>query len=573
MRASATISSLCLVIACAGAEPLAPPADDRPASPARPAASLLLRGGVVHTQVPGQAPATAVAVRDGRVLAAGADRELEAWIGPETQVVELDGRAVLPGLADGHMHLAGLGARDFVLDLRGTRSAAEVAAKVEAAARAAAPGAWVVGRGWDQNDWVPPGKRASFPSARDLDRASPEHPVFLTRVDGHAAWVNSRALAAASVGPKTKDPSGGRLLRDARGHPTGVLIDNAIDLVRAKLPPPTAEDLRRALLAGQAHCLAAGLTQVHDMGQSPMVVEALRQLDEAGELRLRVYGLLDGSHPELAAQLAKGPRLPGADRRYTLRGVKLFADGALGSRGAALFEPYQDDPKNLGLLLTPPEVLEERIRMSRDAGFQTAVHAIGDRAGALVLDLYERVYAGDTATLRPRVEHAQVLRLQDIERLGRAQVVASIQPTHATSDMPWAEARVGPERILGAYAWQKLLRAGATLAAGSDAPVESISVIEGLYAAIHRRDARQAPEGGWYPAEALSPTQAVEAFSAGNAWASFREHEAGRVAPGFVADLTVLSADPYTATPAELLAARVELTIIGGDIAWARVSE
>lgn len=573
MRPVVPLSVLPLAIACASAAPPAAPAAEGPGRPPAPVATLVLRGGVVRTQVPGQDLVSAVAVRDGRVLAVGSEAELSAHIGPETRIIELEGRVVLPGLADGHMHLAGLGARDLLLDLRGARSAAEIAAKVEAAARAAAPGAWIVGRGWDQNDWVAPGQRSSFPTAAELDRVSPAHPVFLTRVDGHAAWVNSRALAAAGLGPNTRDPEGGKLLRDRRGRLTGVLIDNAIELVRSKLPAPTLEETRRALLAGQAHCLAAGLTQVHDMGQSPMVVEALRQLDEAGELRLRVYGLLDGSHPELLAQLAAGPRLSEADRRYTLRGVKLFADGALGSRGAALFEPYQDDPKNLGLLLTPPEVLEQRIRASRDAGFQTAVHAIGDRAGALVLDLYERVYAQDTATSRPRLEHAQVLRLSDIERLGRAQVIASLQPTHATSDMPWAEARVGPERIRGAYAWQKLLRAGARLAAGSDAPVESISVIEGLYAAIHRRDAQQRPDGGWYAEEALSPAQAVDAFSAGNAWASFREHEAGRIAPGFVADLTVLSVDPYTATPAELLAASVELTLIGGDIAWARVSE
>lgn len=527
-------------------------------------------GGVVHTLDPARPHATALAVRGGRILGIGDDASIRSLIGPDTRVIDLEGRTVVPGLVDGHMHLAGLGARAFVLDLRGTRSVKEVQAKVRDAARSAEPGVWIVGRGWDQNDWVPPGQRAPFPAAEDLDAVTPKNPVLLVRVDGHAAWVNSAALSAAGLSRKTKDPEGGKILRGPSGAPSGVLVDNAIDLVRRHLPAPKKDDVQKAMLAGQESCLAAGLTQVHDMGESALHTEVLRGLDEAGLLKLRVYGLLDGSAPELDAMMAAGPRLAKGRQRYTLRGVKLFADGALGSRGAALAEPYSDDPKNRGLLLTPPEVLEDRVRAAKAAGFQVAVHAIGDRANASVLDIYERVFGAEGSLHRPRIEHAQVLALSDIPRFGRLGVVASMQPTHATSDMRWAEARVGPARIQGAYAWQQLRTRGATIAYGSDAPVESISVIEGLYAAIYRRDQRGEPAAGWRMEEAFTPEQALRGFSAGNAWASFRESEAGVLREGFVADLTVLSRDPEAAPPAELLEAEVEFTIIEGEIAWQR---
>lgn len=566
-RKLASILTLALgsILACAGQ----PPIDEAsPATPPPPAPDLVLLGGIVHTLDSQKPKATAIAVQAGRITAVGTDEELRALAGPKTRVIELEGKTVLPGLVDGHMHLASLGNASLTLDLGGTKSVKEIAEKLRAAAEKAEPGKWILGRGWDQNDWVAPGAKAPFPTAKDLDTAAPKNPVLLYRIDGHAAWVNSVALQQMALDGKTKEPEGGKVLKDARGRPTGVFIDNAIELVQRLVPPPTKEEVKATLLAGQALCLAAGLTQVHDMGEGALEVEALRELDEAGQLKLRVYGMLDGSSPELEAWLARGTRLPEGQRRYTLRGVKLFADGALGSRGASLFEPYADDPKNNGLLLTPPEVLESKIVAAKNAGFQVAIHAIGDRANGLVLDLYERVFMHDLTRHRPRIEHAQVLTLADIERLGRMGVIASMQPTHATSDMPWAEQRLGPARIKGAYAWQRVKAAGATLAAGSDAPVESIEPLAGLYAAIFRRDAAGEPKDGWRMEEALSPEEAVRAFSSGNAWASFRESEAGQVRAGFVADLSVLSKDPYAASAAELLETTVELTIVGGEVVF-----
>ncbi len=555
-----------LATACAESSPPMP----SPVTPSLPAVELALIGGVVRTLDPARPHATAVAIRGGRIELVGSDEEVNARIGPNTRVVQLSGRAVVPGLTDGHMHLAGLGATAEKLDLTGTKSVSEIRQKVQHAVESRPPGAWIVGRGWDQNDWVKGGQKAPFPTARDLDSIAPKTPVVLIRVDGHAAWANSAALTLAGLDRKTKDPEGGRIMRGPKGAPTGILVDNAIDLVTRHLPAPTKDSVKKTLLAGQALCLEAGLTQVHDMGQSALEIEVLRELDEAGELSLRVYGMIDGSAPEQEMLLKSGPRLAKQQQRYSLRGVKLFADGALGSRGAALHQPYKDDPKNSGLLLTPPEVLEARVQAAKTAGFQVAVHAIGDRANSLVLDIYEKVYGREGAKHRPRIEHAQVVTLSDIERFGRLAVVASMQPTHATSDMPWAEARLGSKRIEGAYAWQKMRAASATIAAGSDAPVESISVIKGLYAAMYRQDEKGEPAGGWRKEEALTAEQALSAFSAGNAWASFREGEAGVIREGLVADLTVLSADPGAVTPGELLATEVELTIIEGAVAWER---
>lgn len=547
-----------------------PPMEPKPTAPppAPPKAELVLVGGRVHRQTADLSPGTALAIRAGRVVAVGDDATIEGWIGPETKVVDLKGRTAVPGLVDAHMHLTGLGKRRLGVDLVGTKTLAEVKAKVAAAVKAAPAGQWILGRGWDQNDWS---DHAGFPTAADLDGIAKDNPVALTRVDGHALWANTAAMMRAKITRRTRPASGGRIMM-RHGTPTGIFVDNAMTLIRDHIPGLSPEQLRQAILLGQDECLAAGLTGVHDMGVGPDELAALEALDEAGALKLRVYAAHDGTVPDLTPALAGGPRIadPSGPRRLTVRAVKFFADGALGSRGAALLEPYSDDPKNSGLLLTEPAVLEARVRSAVAAGFQPATHAIGDRANAVTLDIYGRVYAGQAWKARPRIEHAQVVAELDLPRFGAEGVIASVQPTHATSDMPWAEKRVGPERIRGAYAWRTLLTKNATVAAGSDAPVERIEPLLGLYAAITRKDPLGYPEGGWYPDQVMTRAEALAAFTTGAAWASFTEDELGRLADGYLADVTVLSKDPLEVPEDQFLDTQVMLTIIGGEIVYVK---
>jgi predicted amidohydrolase YtcJ len=537
-----------------------------------PRADLALVSGIVETLDPALPKANSVAVKDGRIVAVGTDKEVAVWIGDGTKVIDLKGRTLVPGLVDSHVHLAGLGARRFGVDLVGTKSIEEVRGKVKKAISAAKKGEWILGRGWDQNDWESfKKKKLKFPTAKDLDEVSPDNPVLLRRVDGHAIWANSKAMQAAGVDAKTKAPSGGEIVKATSGKPSGIFVDNAKALIEEKAPPPTKEQLIAALKAAQKEVLADGLVQVDDMGADKAEVAALRELDEQGELRVRVYVFLDGGVEDIGALFGDGPSSPKTpSSRLTVRGVKFFVDGALGSRGALLLKPYNDDKKNSGLFVTKPEALEARIRIAAKAGFQVATHAIGDRGNQVVLDLYEKVFGDDIHRARPRIEHAQVLTPDDIGRFGKDGVIASMQPTHATSDMPWAEQRIGKERLRGAYAWRSLLARGATIACGSDAPVEDVSPVLGLYAAVARKDPLGAPEGGWMPEEKMTPTQALTAFTRAGAYASFREEEAGRVKNGFLADFTILDQDPLTASEDDLTSMQVVLTMIAGKVEFSK---
>ncbi len=550
---------------CAG---VAPAPRSRPVStPAsRPVADLVLTGGTVRTLDPDTPVAAAVAVDDGRIVVVGSEADVEGWIGPSTRQVDLRGRTVVPGLVDSHLHLLGLGKIRVKLNLIGATSLQEVLERVRAGVEAAPPDTWIRGRGWDQNDW---NDHQGFPDAAALDRITPHHPVVLERVDGHAIWANSVALRLAGITAKTPSPAGGEIIKK-RGEPTGIFIDNASRLIERHIPPYSDEELEQAIRHGQEDCLAAGLTQVHEMGLGPRALDALRRLDARGELRLRVYAMIDGRLEDLTPFMSAGPLVASGNQRLTIRALKFYMDGALGSRGAAMLAPYTDARRQTGLLLMPPTVLEARIRTAKAHGFQVAVHAIGDRANREVLDIYERVYGQDDGTHRPRIEHAQVLHPDDLPRFADLNVIASMQPTHATSDMPWAEQRVGPRRIRTAYAWQSLLKSGAPFAAGSDAPVEDVSPLVGLYAAITRKDLLGFPKTGWYSEERLTPEQALAAFSTAGAYASFREEEAGQIAVGKVADLTVIDKDPLTASEAELASLRTMMTIIDGHIEYAR---
>ena len=502
--------------------------------------------------------AEALAVRAGKVLAVGTRAEVLAAAGGDARVVELGEATVVPGLADAHGHLSGLGSSLSGVKLEGTASRDEVIARVVAAPATARQGDWIIGQGWDQNDWP----EKDFPGRAELDAKLPKTPVALGRVDGHALWVNGEALRRAGITRDTNDPAGGRILRGPDGEPTGILVDNAMGLVDAVLPSPTDAQVEARMAAALAHCAQVGLTEVHDAGMDLRTFRLLQRWDKEGKLPLRVYVMADGQGNDRETYLREGPF---QGRMLTLRAVKLSMDGALGSRGAALHAPYSDEPGHTGLLLLSPEEYEARVRAFMARGFQVATHAIGDRANTLVVDtLLRSAEATGTRNGRHRVEHAQVMRLEDISKLGASGFIASMQPTHATSDMPWAEKRVGPERIRGAYAWQRLKEAGAPLALGSDFPVERADVLLGLYAARTRQDAEGQPENGWYPRQRLSGEEALEGFTVGAAYAAFADTVRGRLKPGMDADFVAFSVDPVDAPPAELLTAQVKLTVVAG---------
>jgi predicted amidohydrolase YtcJ len=533
-----------------------------PAARRQAPADLIITGGPIYTADPAARRVDAFAVRDGRFAAVGTVGEALALKGPRTRTLDLAGATVVPGLHDAHGHFLGLGASLDALDLRDTVSVAAIAARV-AARRAERPGeGWVVGRGWDQNDWAV----AAWPARQDLDAVAPDTPVFLVRIDGHAAWANSRALAIAGITAATPDPDGGRLLRDAAGEPTGVLIDTAQRLVARHIPPPTPADVERQILAADGEARRLGLTTVHDAGASSATIEAYRRLSRDGRLATRLYVMIDSSPATTAEWFARGPLVdPG--HKVTVRAIKLYADGALGSRGALLLEDYADEPGTRGLAVTPPDRLEQTARAAAAAGFQPCTHAIGDGANRAVLDLYERLVRERPAAraLRPRIEHAQILDAADIPRFAALGVVASIQPTHCTSDMPWAPARLGAARVAeGAYAWQSLLRSGARLASGSDFPVEQANPLLGFHAAITRQDAAGRPPGGWAPDQRLSRDEALRSFTAEAAWAAHAERDLGSIRAGALADFVVLSRDIMTAAPSDVPGAEVRRTFIGG---------
>ena len=499
----------------------------------------------------------------GRVLASG---DAQALLARWPQAVQIDaGQAtVIPGLIDAHAHMVNLGHMLTEANLWGVSSKAEVIARLKAAEARLQPGQWLIGRGWDQNLW----EGQQFPTAADLDAAFPERPVYLDRVDGHAAWVNSAALRIAHAKGRALagdwQPEGGKILRDAAGQPTGVLVDNASALVSSHIPAHSQAELDRRFELALKDVVANGLTGVHDMGVSRSELAMFRRFADEGRLPLRLDAYAAGDGDALD-DLCRDGLYQHAGGRLKMRGVKLFVDGALGSRGAAMLAPYSDDPHNHGLLMMSPEAHLAVSRKAAGCGVQVASHAIGDRGNRLVLDNYETVlgeYAG--ADLRWRVEHAQVLALTDISRFARLGVIASMQPTHATSDMGWAEDRVGPERILGAYAWSSLRGTGAHLALGSDFPVEQVDPRLGLQAAVTRQDGKGLPAGGWYANQRLTASEALEGFAAGAAYAGFGELEVGQLKEGLHADFVILDHNPLTVDGAALSSLKVLSTWVDG---------
>lgn len=525
---------------------------------------MILTGGRIYTMDGCSSVVDTVVVRDGRVAFCGQRDQVNPVAGEP--VIDLGGRAVLPGLVDGHAHLMHLARARLILDATGMRSEEAIAATVAAAAARARRGEWIAGRGWDQNLW--PDRR--FPSRTSLDRAAPEHPVTLVRVDGHATWASSTALAAAGIGRHTLDPPGGRIVRDAAGEPTGLLIDTAQRIVQAVEPPPSEERFDAALSDAIAECLGKGLTGVHEMGADLRALRAYRRLIERDRFPFRNYAAVAGRSEETWDHYRdRGPEVMG-DGQVLVRAVKFWSDGALGSRGAALHHPYCDDPGNTGLVLIPPDELERLTEQAMRAGFQVCVHAIGDRANTITLDAFERALGRAAGRdHRCRVEHAQILAEGDIPRFRRLGVLPSMQATHCTSDMAWAEERLGRERLGGAYAWRSLLQTGVVIAGGSDFPVEDANPFHGIHAAVTRRPAT-GEDPGWQPGQRMTRDEAVRSFTIWNAYAAHQEAEQGSLEPGKRADLVVLSEDVFTCAEARIRTIAPVLTMVGGMVAFAQ---
>lgn len=529
-------------------------------------ATTLLINAKVHTLADNPAQAQAVAWDDaGRILAVGSTQELRQRY-TEARVLDARGATVLPGLVDAHGHVLNLGMSLLNVDLRGTKSKDEVLQRLRQHAARLPDGAWLVGRGWDQNDWP----EKVFPSAADLDAAFPERPAFLERVDGHATWTNSAALRRI---PRDLSgdwqPEGGRIER-RDGKATGVFVDAASLLVEAVMPKPDAALKRRAYKLAFDTLLAAGLTGVHDPGVSAEDLAVLRDLADHDELPLRLYTMADADGPALDALCRDGLYAhPGG--RLQMRAVKLYMDGALGSRGAALKADYSDDPGNRGILVTAPEELRRIVAKAKGCGVQVATHAIGDRGNRIVLDTYAQVLGEAGGDLRWRIEHAQIVDVADIASFAKLKLIASMQPTHATSDMPWAQARLGRSRLAGAYAWQRFAKAGVPLALGSDFPVEQVSPLLGLYAAVTRQDTDGKPKGGWLPDQRLGRSEALRGFVAGAAYAQFAEADLGSISPGKFADFTLVQKDLFLIPAHEIPSDTISATVVAGKVVFGRI--
>jgi hypothetical protein len=528
---------------------------------AGPAIDALYFGGPIYTGV-GAATVEAVAVADGRIAATGGLAALRKLAGFETALVDLDGAAMYPGFVDGHAHLFGIGMRELTLNLEGVGSIEELVEIVAANAGEAKPGEVVYGRGWIETGW-PEGR---FPTRDDLDPASPENPVILVRADGHALVANSAALIQAGIDAATADPAGGRIERDAAGRPTGILIDNAMSLAEALVAAPSAVQREEAYAAGAEVYAAYGWTGLHNMSVDPNDLDMIERLSDDGTIGIRVYNAVDPSG--LDALAASGPRAS-KNARVLTRAVKLYMDGALGSRGAALLAPYADRPDTSGLLLMTPEQGMDLLAKAKAAGVQVATHAIGDRGNRLVLDWYEAALAdADARALRWRIEHAQIVDPADIPRFARIGVIASMQPSHAIGDLFFAPARLGAGRLDGAYAWRSLLDSGANVVGGSDAPVERGDPAIEFYAAVARRALDGTQSADWRPQQRLTRMEALRLFTSAAAFASFQEDDLGTIEVGKRADFSVFSKDLMIVPEAEILKAKAVMTVVDGEVVW-----
>ena len=522
--------------------------------------NILLTGGFVYHEDGKFLTDTIVLCQDGKITYVGPNEDLPPV--NHVQKINLNGGYVLPGFIDSHIHLQGYGRSLEILNLVGTKSVDEIATLVSDAINQKEKGEWIIGRGWDQNDW----SETSFPTKDILDRIAPDYPIYLTRIDGHAIWVNSSAMNLTNITLKTPDPEGGKIIRNKYGEPTGVFVDNAIALISDHIPSPSKNQKRKQILHAVKKLNKIGITSIHDAGTDSETLDLLKTLADSGDLTLRVYAMLQDDPDQYLPYFETGPLIGYGNNHLTIRSIKAYIDGALGSRGAVLKEPYADDPENRGLLLSHPEHLDSLVSAAFSHGFQVNIHAIGDRGNQICLDIFEKYlekYPGDH---RPRIEHAQILDPLDIPRFASFGVIPSMQPTHCTSDMPWLESRLGKDRLSGAYAWKSLIDSGSIIPGGSDAPVENPNPLWGIYAAITRMDHTGHPEGGWFPQECVSRIEAFRIFTEWGAYAAFEETIKGKIKEGYLADLVVLDKNILEMPVEEILSTQVLITIVNGRV-------
>ena len=530
------------------------------------AADLVVVNARIYTAEGARPVVEAMAVREGRIVFTGDAAGARALAGARTQVLDLGGRTVIPGMTDAHAHVAGLGSSLQSVNLVGTRSYDEVIARVVERARTTPAGEWITGRGWDQNNWGD----TRWPSHEALTSAVPNHPVLLTRVDGHAGLANAAAMRAANLTRATKDPAGGEILRNERGEPTGVLIDNAEGIVERVIPAPSRAQVKESIKAAIAEMHRWGLTGVHDAGSSARVLEIYEELGRENALNIRLYAMISDHAPTLDAWFKRGPLVGAHNGTLWVRSIKLYQDGALGSRGAALLEPYSDAP-TIGLLVSAPTHIREVAGRALTAGFQVNTHAIGDRGNRLVLDAYESIFKErPTADHRWRVEHAQILHSDDIPRFAALGVIPSMQASHQTSDMYWAGVRLGETRLRGAYAWRSLIASGVIIPNGSDFPVERVDPLISFKASVARQDARNWPVGGWFPEQRMTREEALLSMTLWAAYAGFQEQDIGSITPGKRADFVVLNQDLMRVPDDILQDTHVLSTWVGGRAVYER---
>jgi predicted amidohydrolase YtcJ len=547
-------------------------------------ADLVLRSGKIVTLEQGAPEAQALAARDGRIIAVGSNKTMDALVGPSTRVIDLDGRLAIPGFIEGHGHFTELGASKMMLDLRGAKNWDQIVAMVAAAAREAKPGTWILGSGFHQAKWdrAPLPNVRGFPVHESLSRVSVRNPVWLMHASGHAGFANAEALRQAGIDVNTPDPPGGEILRDEHGQPTGLLNEAAQELVervlesyRARRSAAEAEaETRQQITLAERECLSKGITTFEDAGSPLATVDLFRKMAEQGELGLRMWVMLRAPQSELAANLWRYYMLGVGGDHLTVRAIKEYMDGALGSRGAWLLAPYSDLPANAphrsGMNVEEPQYIQKTAELAIDNGFQLCTHAIGDRANREVLNLYEAVFREhpEKKNLRWRIEHAQHLDPADIPRFGELGVIAAMQGIHCTSDGPFVIARLGRERAeAGAYVWQKLMKSGAVVANGTDTPVEDVDPIQCYYASVSRR----LKDGTvFFPDQRMSRMEALRSYTINNAYAAFEEGIKGSLKVGKLADVTVLSADILTMPESQIPSAKVDYTIVGGKVMYQR---
>jgi hypothetical protein len=537
-----------------------------------PPADLILHNGNFYTMDEARPRAEALAARNGRLVAVGSSAEVLKLRGPQTEVIDLGGATAVPGFIEGHAHLMGLGEFRRTLDLTRAANYEELVALVAEAARSRPPGEWIIGRGWHQSKWLPqPAPLVSgYQTHEALSAATPEHPVFLAHASGHAAFANAKAMELAGIGPQSRSGSDGEIIRHADGRPTGIFTEHAAALIEAVIPPASEEGLRRDLAAALEECLRNGITSFHDAGAGQAVIDLYRAAAEKGELPLRLYVMLDGSDSALLARWYR--QGPYQNDYLSVRAIKYYGDGALGSRGAWLLADYSDRSGHQGNPLMRPEALRRAADSALAHGFQMCTHAIGDRANREVLDAYEAAFRAQPEAARDarfRIEHAQHLDPADIPRFAALGVIPAMQAIHMSSDRPWAIERLGEQRIVdGAYVWQSLLRSGAFIVNGTDAPVEPVSPIACFYASVTRQTLAGQPPGGYEPSQKMSREQALRSYTLDAARGAFAEAQQGSLQPGKWADIAVLSQDLMAVPDSALLRTEVLMTFSGGKLRY-----